>query len=528
MGCGAHKVDQTLPTSTSTSIWQGQKLNLDTTERLDNFPHDELKSAAQKVDSQQGRNKSELASISVKLINSNATYKTSIVNVTPCSQRSGKEKLQTESRTAAGTGETANVPETKFPRDPATLTAVYKPIPEFDRTRLEAIVGGAPDRQTASLVELCAYFREKTEKLSDEEKAWIIFRWLSVNISYDVETFLSGIYGDVEPEDVFHSGIGICSGYSCLYKHIADRIGLISECIKGDAKGMGYSADVPFKNTNHEWNAVKVRGCWYLLDSTWGSGHVEGCLYIKEFREYYFCTHPCRMIRSHRPDEEVWQLLETPVSKAEFESYLKYEALFYEAGLVSVAPDLAVVSSADPHGTFRVNFAPGSRVALLANLLDEKDNKIEGATFVQRFSDHFEIDVLYSRPGKYKVDFYGQIPRMGTEYSSIFSYVIDCNGESKDMLSYPTQYPTYSQIESVLYLPKTGPLKRGSTVTFKIGTTKVEALVVVVGGKWTPLRKEAPGLFSGDVVISAEDVCVYYKEKGRAELAGILSYTTIA
>ncbi len=398
----------------------------------------------------------------------------------------------------------------------------YRPLPTLDKSKLETIAKGAPSRKSTTLAKFCAYLK-KYITLSEPEKTWLVFRWMSLNIAYDVAGFMSGNYGDLSPEGVFKSGKGVCSGYARLFSHIATDLGLTVKCVTGYAKGVGYSADVSFKSTNHEWNAVFIMDQWYLLDSTWGAGHLNGQKYVQEFCEYYFCPDPHNLIRSHYPQEDKWQLLDPLVSKKEFEGMIKYESLFYEAGFTSTEPANPVINESEPHATYRISFVPGSSMALLANLI-KSNATVNGATFIQKFKDHFDIDVLYNSSGKYKLDIYAQVPGM-ENYSFVLSYLVTATGKPKGPQTFPHQYPPYTELATVLYSPKTGPLKKGTKVDFKVGISdKVTDLTVVIGSKWNNLQRNGEGVFEGEIDITADEVNVFYKSAGMSNYAGVCAF----
>ena len=110
--------------------------------------------------------------------------------------------------------------------------------------------------------------------------------------------------------------------------------------LSGFATGIGYSPENPFTTntaTNHAWNAVFIRGNWFLLDSTWGAGYLgDDKEYKAEFDEFYFLTDPDKFAISHFPyiddatDETMkWQLLKKPLSLKTFNCllYIKPSAL---------------------------------------------------------------------------------------------------------------------------------------------------------------------------------------------------------
>ena len=89
---------------------------------------------------------------------------------------------------------------------------------------------------------------------------------------------------------------------------------------------------LPENIINHSWNAVYIRGEWYLIDAFFGSGGIVkeilipklGLLREKKkqiFNIYYFMTPPQYLILTHRPNEDYLQFLDKTVTFPQF--YLK-------------------------------------------------------------------------------------------------------------------------------------------------------------------------------------------------------------
>src|SRR5262249_35212157 len=98
------------------------------------------------------------------------------------------------------------------------------------------------------------------------------------------------------------------------------------------AKGVGYQPGQEIAKSNHAWNAVRIDGHWHLVDATWGAGSVGDKKFLKRYRDYYFLTPPEQLIFSHFPDDVRWQLLEPPVTQAEFEHWPKIRDELFALG----------------------------------------------------------------------------------------------------------------------------------------------------------------------------------------------------
>jgi transglutaminase/protease-like cytokinesis protein 3 len=95
----------------------------------------------------------------------------------------------------------------------------------------------------------------------------------------------------------------------------------------GHAKGE--SGD-DLSESNHEWNILRFNKVYYQMDSTWGAGYVKGNNFIKKLCEFYFCPLPDRLIATHHPDEDEWELLYPFVSLQEFGRIVNYNSTFYQ------------------------------------------------------------------------------------------------------------------------------------------------------------------------------------------------------
>jgi transglutaminase/protease-like cytokinesis protein 3 len=120
------------------------------------------------------------------------------------------------------------------------------------------------------------------------EKARIVYSWICNNISYDVESLFKGTIPSQEAGGILQSRSSVCAGYSNLFKELLDRMGVECQIINGYAKGYGWTGKVP-DSPDHAWNAVKIDGRWYLVDSTWGAGSTnETRQFVKKFTNFLF------------------------------------------------------------------------------------------------------------------------------------------------------------------------------------------------------------------------------------------------
>jgi transglutaminase/protease-like cytokinesis protein 3 len=270
---------------------------------------------------------------------------------------------------------------------------------EVDRHAL-----AAPVEVTKSIKKLSAYLTKPFT--TDEEKARAIFRWIADNITYDVEGFFSGRESASASGDVLKSRSSVCAGYSSLFEELGKAAGLNVATIDGYAKGFDYQpGDRIPAESNHSWNAIKIRDEWKLIDCTWGAGKVDDeHVYHKEFEPYYFLTKPGEFVYRHFPADKRWQLLPRPISRQEFLNLPFAGPQFFEYGFVMDSLQGAVLDWEPGH---TLQFSATADVLCAADLL-QKGKKWEAATLVQKDGTSFRIHILPPAAGEYILRIYAR------------------------------------------------------------------------------------------------------------------------
>ncbi|HLP92641.1 MAG TPA: transglutaminase domain-containing protein [Saprospiraceae bacterium] len=158
---------------------------------------------------------------------------------------------------------------------------------------------------------------------TDREKARAIYSWIAQSIDYqkvpEVEARTRQEYCDRRVKQVFRSGRGVCMDYSLLYQRMAQAVGLDCAFIEGHAKTFNGNWE------SHAWNAVKLGDKWELLDATWGAGYRnDQGKFIREFQPGHFFVEPRIFLLTHYPEETKWQLIDQPISAADFKKLSFY------------------------------------------------------------------------------------------------------------------------------------------------------------------------------------------------------------
>ncbi|MBN8651976.1 MAG: hypothetical protein J0L67_11145 [Cytophagales bacterium] len=161
---------------------------------------------------------------------------------------------------------------------------------------------------------------------NEAEKFRAVFTWVCLNIRNDYELYLKNKQHreqcKTEAElkawykefsktlyyELLNNHKTICTGYAYLIRELALASGL--ECVIVDGYGRTPGAKLNKNLPNHNWNAVKLNGKWYLCDATWASGKIdsESKQFVSRFNDQYFLTDPQIFEKNHFPLDKKWHL----------------------------------------------------------------------------------------------------------------------------------------------------------------------------------------------------------------------------
>lgn len=172
---------------------------------------------------------------------------------------------------------------------PIENSKLGKNLPQYLKKYTEAIYNGAGTNKAVNVyneVQHVGYLRFDYESKSDAEidstakrivgntkdeklKAYLIYKWIGNNISYDWNKYNDVINGTDYMDKfgaipAFNSRKGICEDYADLYAAMARAVGLRVRIIVGE----GYSGG---SWGGHAWNEVYLSSekKWIPLDTTW-------------------------------------------------------------------------------------------------------------------------------------------------------------------------------------------------------------------------------------------------------------------
>jgi transglutaminase/protease-like cytokinesis protein 3 len=222
------------------------------------------------------------------------------------------------------------------------------------------------------------------------DRAWLVFYWISQNIEYDVEAYFSGNIRHQTSDDVFANRKGVCDAFGTIFETLCNAVQIECKKIGGYAKGYGFKQEqATFARTNHAWNVIRLNGRWYLVDSTWGTGHLNNnnCNQ-KALNPFYFLARPEQMIYRHLPEDSKWQLLASPVSMQDFVRLPFVDPTFFELELDIIYPRHSNMASfSSSLGLAEVLVRAPFNIALMGDIKQATSGKITNGSLVQYDAD---------------------------------------------------------------------------------------------------------------------------------------------
>ncbi|CAF0974452.1 unnamed protein product [Didymodactylos carnosus] len=334
------------------------------------------------------------------------------------------------------------------------------------------------DSWTASSIQqLVNYIKEFSSNKNTVDKAWIIFYWISQNISYDDASYFSGRIPTQATENVFQSKKAVCEGYACLFKKLCDEIGLKCEKISGYAKGYSYNPrKSAFDDVNHAWNVLQIDDHWYFIEATWGSGHIEkGKRFKKELDTHNFFCRPEHMIYKHLPTDNKWQLLARPITMNEYLRLPNTHSAFFELGLEIVTPKYSQtvhLQSGKSYAELLVK-TPDD-VELLGSLKDSLEGEdIEGAAqvYFDRQKSLWICQFAPQRNGMHNITIFAKKKTSPGSFHGAIEFILDVK-DLKTFNSYPHTWSHFYEYGLQIVAPN-----NSRSAVWPVGASYCEILI---------------------------------------------------
>ena len=297
-----------------------------------------------------------------------------------------------------------------------------------------------------------------------------------------------------------------CSGYSRLFKEALKIFGIKSVLIHGI--GRTYNLSLKPHRENHEWNAIKINGKYYLCEVTWGAGKVENNKFIKGYNTFYFCCPPEIFICTHYPTKELnkWMLLDKKISQDEFENILYKDKFFYFYNFVNISPSEGIVKLTNKNN-IQIKFENLSgikRLRLSCKVIHE-NKLIENASYIEKFENYFLVNLILNKRGNYNV-LYFVTDKTGTVNSDLIArqqFLV--TADSKEMKTFPTILTFPDELHIIE--PKYNNLSKNKEILFKFSSDEIDDMGIVINKKCTHLEKSG-NIFEGKFTVTGDEILV--------------------
>lgn len=189
---------------------------------------------------------------------------------------------------------------------------------------------------------------------SKEAQAMALYCWLTQHIRYDLEAFynpkrkskISFQYRTLEEKNrkikAFKDNIvrktlssrkAVCEGYAQTFSSICNILNIENEVINGYVRSSISDIGKPLQNPNHSWNAIKLNGNWFYIDTTWGAGYEFNGRWVRKFNSYYYNIPKHSYFKTHLPEKSIWRLRVGRMDKKTFYDQPIYSHKFLKSNV---------------------------------------------------------------------------------------------------------------------------------------------------------------------------------------------------
>lgn len=163
------------------------------------------------------------------------------------------------------------------------------------------------------------------ECATDYQRIKALYYWVCDNIDYDTSLEIHRADSCVALRK------GVCQAYCEVFYQLASALGIKVEIVNGFSK----NEHGIVSSTGHAWlfaYTSEKRGIF--LDPTWGAGIIKDNRFVRNKNYWvWFNVNPEWLILTHYPEEESYQLIDSPITFEEFRGMSVANPLWLEYGL---------------------------------------------------------------------------------------------------------------------------------------------------------------------------------------------------
>lgn len=143
------------------------------------------------------------------------------------------------------------------------------------------VTGGTAEQRTEVLNEISEIAEQICEELeSDYDKARALSQWVSQNIYYDFDAYITSVTTKtLSLESTLSLHRSVCGGFANLYAALCQSQGIDCYIVQGDVvQNQRTFAETDDEAPSHEWNLVYIDGRYFWVDTLWnGAGnYIDG------------------------------------------------------------------------------------------------------------------------------------------------------------------------------------------------------------------------------------------------------------
>ncbi|RKZ43947.1 MAG: hypothetical protein DRR00_28960, partial [Candidatus Parabeggiatoa sp. nov. 3] len=152
-----------------------------------------------------------------------------------------------------------------------------------------------------------------------------------------------------------------------------------------------------------------------------------------------------------------------------------------------------------------------------------KDNKRldKTLTLVQKRAGQSEIHAKFPSRFDYLIRLFAKRLSSSGDYEQALDYDVKVSQGMAGKIGFPSTYAPFKENGGYLYAHKARHLTPGTTQHFKLAVPNAKNVVIVIGDKKFPLKKQGD-VFEGDVKITQGQITVYAQFVGERRYSSLL------